>query len=510
MASSIFHLLPFDKRHRTLPLVCRRWHALVAASPELRRQAELFLPSRRVLTGLSALAAWLRPGAAADVQAIVLQLQAPLLPVDDSSGAACAGGGPRSAASGGEEQQAGEALAAALADLLAACSGPSVALCQLDLQLEAVPLVITDQLAAALASVPRLQRLSISLHRYGGLRLAAPLAGLPALQELSLSARRDAMQPLRPGGPALPENAALQARCQQRGRQYCGGGGAGATSEGALAVGLELAALPRLHSLSLQGLRLPAQGYAPLARLPALRRLRLGRCRCHPSPACLAQLSTLEELHLEGGSPPATALSQFGSHPHGPDDEPDWRKAASRQLAQTLAHLPAMGGSLRRLVLTGHLSGLSAADLAPLAELCGLASLCIWQEAAAPSSSDRSNSGEEAASVAALPGGAWLSGLCQLAAPAQCLAGCQGFMRGASRLEGLAMQGCSAADAAWLADLLRWAAAHPVLRRLCLDLPASPEQLAAQGGSQAAGVGLLGRPGMVKRGDALACQMCTF
>lgn len=260
MACSILSQLPFAERHRTAPLVCRRWRTLLDASPELRREVALFLPSRHVLPGLRSLAAWLRRGAAADVQRMRLHLHAPLLSPDAGSHAAPEG----SAGSADQEQRAGEALATALADVLAACSGAGAALRQLDLHLEAAPLALGSQLAAALQAVPRLQRLSIILHRFGGLRMVVPLAGLLSLQELSLGASCDAMPPLQPAGAAPPSNEALQARCLQRGWQYCGGGGAAATSEGALAVGLEV--LRAMHPCSvalLPGAALP-QGLTKL------------------------------------------------------------------------------------------------------------------------------------------------------------------------------------------------------------------------------------------------------
>lgn len=265
VASSILGLLPFEERHRAPPLVCSRWRALVAASPELRREVALFLPSRRVLAGLRALAAWLRRGAAADVQRMRLCLHAPLPGTDAASQAALAD----SPASADEEQRAGEALADALAGLLAACSGPASALRQLDLSIEAAPLVVARQLAAALQGLPHLQRLSIGLHRYGGLRLATPLAGLPALRALSLSASPEPMPPLHPSEAATSEDGALQARCRQRGLQYCCGGAACVSDGHAAAVGLEVlraehpcfvallqnAALPRgLTRLCLSGL----------------------------------------------------------------------------------------------------------------------------------------------------------------------------------------------------------------------------------------------------------------
>lgn len=240
--------------------------------------------------------------------------------------------------------------------------------------------------------------------------------------------------------------------------------------------------------------------------MPALRRLRLARCLHQPSPDCLRQLSSLQELHLVAGSPPCTSL--FGADPRGPDDQRNWCESSSRQLASTLAHLPAMGSSLCRLVLTGELSGLSAADLAPLAELHGLSSLCLWP---AGREGGISSGGSCASSpfAAALPSGAWLRCLAQLAAPAQALQACQGFMHGACQLEALALQGCSEADAAWLARLAGWAATHPTLRRLCIDCPVCNchERQAATGGDEA--MRRCGHP-VIELGDALAHELLAF
>lgn len=278
VACSILNLLPFAERHSAVPLVCQRWRALVEAAPELRREAALFLPTHRVLPGLRSLAAWLHRGAAADVQRMQLHLDVPLASSGVGSSAAPDGSAPTL----GEEQQVWETLAAALAAMLVTCSGPSAALRQLSLHVEPGPLTVSPQLAAVLQSVPQLQSLSITLHCYGGLRVAAPLSGLPALQELSLGATPDGMPQLQPGGPTLSLSEALQARCRQRAWQYCGGSGVAATSDGALAVGLEvLRAVHPCSVLLLLGAALPSgltrlsvSGLAGLSAVMEVRRVR--------------------------------------------------------------------------------------------------------------------------------------------------------------------------------------------------------------------------------------------
>lgn len=257
--------------------------------------------------------------------------------------------------------------------------------------------------------------------------------------------------------------------------------------------------LPCLRSLSLANVHVQPGGINLLARLPALRRLRLARCWYYPGAQCLAQLSSLQELHLVLGAPPATCL--FGVDPHGDDDERQWQQASQRQI---LAGLPAIGSSLRHRVLAGDLDGLSTADLAPLAELHGLRSLCLWParpECAMGGSCSTSDGGAPASFAAALPGGARLRTLSQLAAPAQALAACQGLMQGACQLEALGLQGCWQGDDAWLTSLLHWAAAEPGLHTLCL------ESIGQRGGQEA-----MQRvcPMLIEHSDALTCRLMAF
>lgn len=239
--------------------------------------------------------------------------------------------------------------------------------------------------------------------------------------------------------------------------------------------------------------------------MPALRRLRLARCRHHPSADCLSQLGSLRELHLVAGCPPSTAL--FGVDPQGPDDEPGWQHASRCQVASTLARLAVLGGSLRCLVLSGSLCGLTAADLAPLAELRGLTSLCLWPARKGGGGDGGDSHSEMHPLAAALPGSEWLSGLIQLAAPTRAMAACQGLLQGACRLQALGLQGRSQADAACLAALLHWAAAHPALRRLCLDFPGCHDLPAVQASLE---VVQQGRPGLLELGDALARELHLF
>ena len=194
----------------------------------------------------------------------------------------------------------------------------------------------------------------------------------------------------------------------------------------------QMTRLGKLQSLELCFSECSASGFAPLAQLPSLQRLRLSWCE--HLPACLSRLTTLTQLFLEAS----------------PSKESPQRAVAAMEAAlQALTQLRHLA-----LITRKH----SNCHLAvALAGLSSLRTLCWLPSPVVPGVYPQ------------LPPGGWLSGLQQLVLPAPMAADGLAALSAATQLTGLALFTFCDALTTQQARVLRWAAAHPRLRQLSLD-----------------------------------------
>ncbi|KAL4457768.1 hypothetical protein ABPG75_012633 [Micractinium tetrahymenae] len=192
-----------------------------------------------------------------------------------------------------------------------------------------------------------------------------------------------------------------------------------------------------LRSLSLARMEHSAEQLAQLASLGAcLQRLAVSWCGHLPAPATLARLRQLQALHID----------------HTP------RRGQAQELCAELQ------ASLEPLTQLTHLVCAhvrAAASMLPaLAELGELQSFG-WH-GPAPTASP------------ALPAGPWMASLRTVAVPAEVAAASLPVLAGATKLEELGLSRFAPSGCAKQYGILRTAAAHPSLRRVCLHLKDAP------------------------------------
>ncbi|KAL4440533.1 hypothetical protein ABPG75_003534 [Micractinium tetrahymenae] len=252
--ASVFAALPLEERHKSAPLVCRRWEHLCNSAPQLLRCIGFSVPgSEHGARRLSGFCAWLLQHGVGRVQrlsfevwlpedtapaAVVQQLSMPLVAAVSACGAA------------------GSLRALRLHGLLAQ---PSMwvhamrSLQQLDLSVKGM---LEEEWHPAPSALASLGELSL---RGVGVTAQAPLPASLTKLHLDLDGH--------------PENIPLPAK---------------------------LSTLTRLHTLSLE-FAFSDQGLSALASLKTnLRRLAL--LHCAEWPACLSELTLLNSLILEDGN----------------------------------------------------------------------------------------------------------------------------------------------------------------------------------------------------------------
>ncbi|PSC76503.1 leucine rich repeat isoform A [Micractinium conductrix] len=209
----------------------------------------------------------------------------------------------------------------------------------------------------------------------------------------------------------------------------------------------QIGRLTRLHSLSISAASIAGSGYDVLRALPSLQRLALLSNRY--LPASLSRLTQLQALHLE--QTPMQADSTLAA----------WDEALS-PLTQ-LTHLEMCPFPHKREVML-HLP-------AALTRLCRLQRFAYH--------GCQFHGSKEFADLM-LPGGAWLAGLRCLWLPAAIFKASWHLLEATPRLEVLGV--CCTEDAGSIDDVdlpldgeaaraaLRCAAAHPAVRRLCLEV----------------------------------------
>ncbi|KAL4421374.1 hypothetical protein ABPG75_010665 [Micractinium tetrahymenae] len=202
-----------------------------------------------------------------------------------------------------------------------------------------------------------------------------------------------------------------------------------------------LAGLTRLANCNLLGL-----GYHPLPALPALRRLQLDSCG-RQLPKCLSQLTRLEALCIKK----APSLTEDALY----------AVADLSHVSRALLHL----SSLTSLELEGLLECCLPPNLTARTRLRSLA-WQPWQGAQLPPSR------YSLPGTAGTASGAWLAGLRSLRLPAALLARSQPKLSAARQLtQVVASNDCSTAEDAQA--VLRWAAEHPGLQCLVLQVEAA-------------------------------------
>lgn len=199
---------------------------------------------------------------------------------------------------------------------------------------------------------------------------------------------------------------------------------------------MQLSALTLLRNLCLESADFPADGFAPLGQLPALRRLHLAHCKHLPDS--LTALTQLTALYLQRTPREGTAVT------------------ALQQVDAALAFLT----QLRHLALgpAHHPQPLRAA----LASMTSLHTLAWVPQSggAAPL----------AAELPLLPEGPYLRSLRGLAAPAVAVLGSLPVLGGATQLHTLGLFGFSQPQTTEQQQLMRWVVAQPAVRQLVLDL----------------------------------------
>lgn len=200
---------------------------------------------------------------------------------------------------------------------------------------------------------------------------------------------------------------------------------------------LQLGALTRLVDVTIGCHALEADAYGVLERLYSLRRLRLRGCEFCPSN--LSRLSQLTALYLQSTPNTGTAAQALQASEAG------------------LAGLP----QLRHLSISPKHAAMPFPG--PVAAMAHLHSLAwVPARASAPS--------EAWSPVPPLPPGEYLPSLRRLVVPAAMAAASLDVLAAASGLQALALSSFADASTTEQAALMQWAAAHPALRQLSIEL----------------------------------------
>lgn len=198
---------------------------------------------------------------------------------------------------------------------------------------------------------------------------------------------------------------------------------------------VQVGTLSNLRQLFFVASSVSASGFAPLSGLTGLQRLALHSCKY--LPACLPQLSGLEELSMGEAFPGEPWMDDYDS------------------VAAVLdAAWPKLVNQLRCLVLEAHFIH-SCVPVSVLTACSRLQALCLL-----PGGSGR---------VGALSPGPTLPGLRSLAGPVEMLVASLPVLQAATQLEYVGAAAWQECELTSLPELLAWAAQHPTLRRLTLE-----------------------------------------
>ncbi|PRW44503.1 Leucine-rich repeat-containing 1 [Chlorella sorokiniana] len=292
-----------------------------------------------------------------------------------------------------------------------------------------------------LAGMPSLRLLTIQTR--GNVHITLPRQQMPPLGELHLESEKNAIvfQPWAGLPPSLSK--------------LC--------LSGSMHSGLpaEMSTLIELRSLHLESISYAA-ARSGLTFLPLLRRLEQLHLRgCWPLPRCVSQLTQLRALSLADKN---DRFWQRGQHPEGAE--------------QTAAAVRAAVAQLTRLTFLAisDMPGMTAPPpaITALTELRTLYWAGVTDE----------NGESVAPPFAALPGGAWLSGLQTLAAPPNVLLSTAPALGTAAQLHCIGILKSYAVSLEHVAAAIRWAVGCPGLRRLLVEPPEPAiQELCSQAGA---------------------------